>query len=205
MSIHQERSQQIVRTIARIKDVLSEGADVQSLDEAKQHLVALAAKRELFPESDFPWPTEEEKDRTYGVHIEEDGKFALYVDLVRPGVSNAPHDHGRAWALIASVKGQEKHHLFKRIDDGTVDGHATLERAGELLVEPGRALSMMVGGIHSIEATGAVPAMNLHCYAYGFEHQKGRMEFDTTTDTYTFSTEAAGAVEDLPLHPSVLS
>ncbi len=200
MSVFFERSQEILNTVNDIKMIIDGEPTVAKLNDAKERLMTLAARQDLFPESDFPWPTNDNKEKTYCVYKGEDGEYALYVDMVWPGVSNTPHDHGRSWAIVAAVHGHEKHHLYRRVDDGNREGFASLESVGELVVEVGKAVSMMIGGIHSIEAIGTKPVMNLHCYRYAFEAQHGRNEFDIEHGTYSHSIAAAGVIEDMPLH-----
>ena len=205
MSIHQERSRQIVETIAGIKKILAGGTEIEHLNEAKALLMDLAARSDLFPHADFSDAEASQADRTYRLYEEDGGEFALYLAIVSKGVTNTPHDHGNSWAIIAAVDGLERHHLYKRIDDGQTDGIGQLEYAGDLMVEQGTALSMLIGGIHSIEGVSEEPNRNLHLYGHGFEHQAGRREFDLDNGTYVHSYDAAGTIEDFPLHPAALS
>ncbi len=205
MSIHEQRSRQIVETIAKIKTVLADGTGIENLNKAKSLLMDLAGRGELFPKSDFQNPAGTGEDCTFRLYEEPGGEFALYLAIVSKGVTNTPHDHGNSWAVIAAVDGQERHHLYNRVDDGKTDGKGELEYAGALMVEPGSALSMLVGGIHSIEGVSEEPNRNLHLYGHGFEHQDGRREYDLDKGTYVHSYDAAGTIEDLPIHPAALS
>ena len=202
MSVSEARSAAICETMAQVKKTIGD-AEVEDLLRAKEYIIELAQKKELFPVSDVPRATVEEKDRTFCLYKEDDGRFAMYVNVIWPGVDTVPHDHGNSWAIVAAIEGQEKHEFYRRLDDGSADGHAEIEQAGEIIVEPGAAATMQVGGIHSIEAVGTEPSMLLHCYGYAFEVQTGRKEFDVANNTYSYSCDAAGMIEDLPLHPDV--
>ena len=205
MSIHETRSRQIVATIAGIKAVLACGADIENLNKAKALLMELSDRIELFPHADFPIPDAEQGYRVFRLHQDDGGEFALYLVTVCKGATDAPHNHGNSWAIVSAVDGKEHHHLYKRIDDGKTPGASHLEQAGDLIVERGTALSMLVDGIHSMEGAGDEPCRHLHLYGYGFEYQKGRKEFNLEQGTYVHSHDDVGFIEDFPLHPAAQS
>jgi predicted metal-dependent enzyme (double-stranded beta helix superfamily) len=200
MSIHEIRSGQIVTTIADIKAILNSGTDIEHLEKAKVKLMDLATRGDLFPHVDFPHSETGQLNRNYRLYEDDSGEFALYLAIVSKGFINGPHDHGNSWALIAAIEGQERQHLYRRIDDGKTTGAAQLEYAGEFMVEQHSALSMPVGGIHSIEGISEEPSRNLHLYGYGYEIQKDRKEFNLDLGTYAHSYNEAGVLEDFPLH-----
>ena len=115
-----------------------------------------------------------------------------------------PHDHGSSWAIVTGVEGRETHRLYKRVDGNKGPGTATLEKVGELTISDGESISMLVGGIHAIEAVGEERSMMLHCYGKGFDHQTDRLEFDETSGTCAHSVDAAGVIQSFPLHPDAL-
>ena len=51
---------------------------------------------------------------SYLLHEAPDGGYALYVNSGAPHQYYAPHDHGTAWAIIAGVRGRERHQLYLR-------------------------------------------------------------------------------------------
>jgi predicted metal-dependent enzyme (double-stranded beta helix superfamily) len=189
----------------KIKEVLKEGATVETLNHAKGILGELAARRELFPETDFPWPSAEENNHMYCVYRCADGNLALYIDVLLHGVSNAPHNHGDSWAIVSGIHGQEKHLLYKRIDGGNGPGPAELEVAGEITLAQGDGVSMLDGGIHSVGTVGSESVMMLHCYGKAFEDQAARLEFDLTKGTCAYGTDATGVIFEHPLHAAALS
>ena len=205
MSLHETRSQYIVDTMNQVKSLLADGVTVETLNQAKAALEELAGNRSLFPESDFPWPTGDEEDNCFCLHRDADGRYALYIDLINKGVSTVPHDHGDSWAIVTCIEGQEKHRLYKRIDENTGPGPAELEQAGEITISPGESVSLLVGGIHAIEAVGSDRSMMLHCYGLEFEQQTSRLEYDEASGSCGHSIDAAGVIRDFPLHPSVMN
>ena len=201
MSVYKERSQKVISTMEKIHKIVGDTATIENLNEAKSVLNALALQRELFPASDFPWPSEGENNHMYCIFRSGEEKFALYVDVLLKGESNTPHDHGDSWAIVAGIEGQEKHDLYTRIDNNTGPGNASLELSASVTIDAGEAVSMLQGGIHSVEAIGTGPVLMLHCYGKAYEDQLSRLEFDLGTGKSAYGTTATGAISDLPLHP----
>ena len=203
MNDYLKRSMLIIETIRNIKQSIANGATISALNNAKKHLLILAEQKHLFPESEFPWPTEKENNVMYCIYDGADKDLALYIDLLRQGVNNAPHNHGDSWAIVAGIHGQEIHHLYKRIDKSTGPGHALLEPAGEITIGAGESISLLQGGIHAITAADTAPVMMLHCYSRVFEHQEARLEFNLTNNTCAYGTGETGLIIDVPLHSEV--
>ena len=200
MDVHAKRSREIVSTMNKVMDALQDRVDVPALEQAKIHLKTLCAQRELFPESDFPWPTSAEDGRSYCVYMGAERTFALYVDLLPHGVGTVPHDHGDSWAIVTSIQGCEKHNFYKRVDGGDGPGPATLEHAGSVTISDGESVSMLAEGIHALEAVDPEPVMILHCYGKAFDKQAARLEYDVDAGTCAYGTDAVGEIEDMPLH-----
>jgi predicted metal-dependent enzyme (double-stranded beta helix superfamily) len=97
---------------------------------------------------------------------QEDGDgMGLYLTIALPGKEAAPHDHG-IWCVNAAVSGQEVHRFYRRTDDASRDGYATVEEVGEVTVAPGRGMAMADHAIHATEVIGDVPAVVLALYGY---------------------------------------
>ena len=176
MDTYDERSKAIIETIGRIKTATERRAGVEELNVAKSYLIELASKRYLFPADEFPMPTNGQNERTVCVYSEPDGRYAMYVNLVNHGAESIPHDHGKSWAIIAGIEGYEKHTFYECISSDSASGTAEIEKKAEIIVEPEMAVTMLAGGIHSIEATNPDSSMFLHCYGYAFHAQDGRRE-----------------------------
>lgn len=204
MNVYATRSRLIVETMEKVKALTKNGADIEALEHVKAILNELALQRDLFPNSEFPWPTDAEGNNCWCLYKDADGKFALYIDLINKGQGTVPHDHGDSWAVVTAVEGLEKHYLFKRVDGDVGPGEARLDRAGEITISPGQSVSLLVGGIHAIEAVDANRSMMLHCYGQGFDLQTNRLEYDQDSNTCGYSIDAAGTIYDYPLHDSVI-
>ena len=203
MTTHERRSRAILETINSIKSATKDSVDIDSLVAAKAHVIALASQRELFPDDEFPMPTGDLDERTVCIYSEPDGQYAMYVNLVAHGANSTPHDHGNSWAIISGIEGYEKQSFYECTSSDPANKTAELDKKADIIVKPDMAVTMLVGGIHSVEGVNPEPSMFLHCYGRTFETQEGRREFDTDTNTYTHSMDAVAQMEYMPLHPSV--
>ncbi len=192
MSIAHERRQAIKETAEKILSIIGDAPSVTRMEHAKPHLMALAARNDLFPAADFPAPESGATDRTYLIYDNEKGA-ALYAISAIPGMTYRPHDHGGSWALIAAVQGQEKHYLYQA--DPAAPAKPVLKDT--LTCEPGTAVSLLPAGIHAIEGVGTEPLLHLHFYGTRFEDQGDRTEYDLANGkTDVFRMEAFGFIED---------
>jgi len=140
-----------------------EGVTPSALHAIKLKLVALGKRSEIFPPADFAMP--EAEGRSHILEVEDNDGLGLYLTIGLPGKEAAPHDHG-IWCVNAAIYGQERHVLWRRTDDGSKPGHATIEKIGEVMVEPGNGFAMADHDIHSTEVVGDQPAIGLALYGY---------------------------------------
>ena len=111
-----------------------EGLTPSALHAAKLKLVALAGKTELFPLGQFEMPVAQ--GRTHPLLVEDNDGHGLYLTINMPGKEAAPHDHG-IWCVNAAIhSGRERHVFYRRTDDGSVAGTASVVKVGEVMVEP---------------------------------------------------------------------
>ena len=144
----------------------NEGSTPSALHALKLKLEALAAKTELFPESDFPMPVAEARFHT--LMVEPNDGLALHVVIGKAGKISNPHSHS-IWCINASISGRERHIMWRRTDDGSVPGHGTIKRLGEVIMERGHGVALADHDIHSQETLGDEPSVILALYAHGFE------------------------------------
>ena len=175
MNTKQHRLSAIELMVVKAKSHLADGVNIQSLNLAKDELLALCSQRHLFPRSDFPVPDENQIEWFYLVYEDEQGEYALYINSALPCQTYRPHNHGGSWAIIAAVEGEEKHGLYRALNDDSV------ELVNEIVVKPGTAVSMLEDGIHSIAAQGDEPLLHLHFYGTSFPKQGQRIEYDLDT------------------------
>jgi predicted metal-dependent enzyme (double-stranded beta helix superfamily) len=140
-----------------------EGLTPSALHAIKLKLVALAAKTELFPLGEFEMPVAQ--GRNHPLLVEDNDGHGLYLTINMPGKEAAPHDHG-IWCVNASISGRERHVFYRRTDDGSVAGGASVVKVGEVMVEPGNGMAMADHDIHSTEVVGDEPAIGLALYGY---------------------------------------
>ena len=176
------RDYSIKAMVSRTRAHLANGVCVNTIELAKQELMSLCSMPELFPRTEFPVPSEVRGERFFLVHEDSDQMFALYVNSALPGQSYPPHNHGNSWAIIAAIEGREYHGLYRQSSEQTV------ELIEEIIVQPGTAISMLQGGIHSIRAIGQAPLLHLHYYGFSLQSQGQRIQFDINSSTADFLT-----------------
>jgi predicted metal-dependent enzyme (double-stranded beta helix superfamily) len=143
--------------------VAGEGPTPSALHAIKLKLVALASKADLFPLADFAMPVAQ--GRNHPLLVEDNDGFGLYLTIAMPGKEAAPHDHG-IWCVGAAISGRERHDYWRRTDDGAKSGRATVEKVGEVIIEPGRGMAMADHDIHATTVLGKEPAVGLSLYGY---------------------------------------
>ena len=175
MEINQQRRQAVRTFVKSAKSALARGVTIDSLNQVKQSLLELCTQKHLFPRAEFPVPAPPQTERTFLIHLDTDESHALYVNSGARGQNYRPHDHGESWAIVAAVSGRELHRLYQVEEDDQ------LHQTGSLTVEPGTAVSMLPGGIHSIHAESDEPLLHLHFYGLSMQRQSIRTEYDTKT------------------------
>jgi predicted metal-dependent enzyme (double-stranded beta helix superfamily) len=142
----------------------AEGAGPAPLEKLKTLLGRLADRGEaLFPRRGFAMP--DAHGRNHLLALEDGDGMGLYLTIALPGKEAAPHDHG-IWCVNAAVSGQEKHTFYRRTDDASRDGYATVEEIGSITVAPGQGMAMGDHAIHATEVIGSAPAIGLALYGY---------------------------------------
>lgn len=181
-----DRAAAVGALIGKVKAIVAaDGVTRDSLERIEAELMGLAAQEHLFPFADFPPPPPgETSGRRYLLHSEPDDTFALYMNALNPGNDTKPHDH-TTWAVVVAVSGQELNRRYERTDDGSVEGRATLRETGQVMVEPGRGITLMPDDIHSIHTGGTEPTRHLHLYGLALERLDGRLGFDPEAGTVT--------------------
>jgi len=178
------RTAAVAATMDRIKAIEREqGVSRPALDAIMAEMLTLAEHEALFPQAEFPpLPAGEKGSRRYLLQEDPDGRFALYMLALNPGNSTKPHDH-TTWAVVTAVEGQELNRVYRRNDDASVPGKASLELAREVMVEPGRGIALMPEDIHSIHTFGDKPTRHLHVYGLALEKLDARQGFDPDEGT----------------------
>ena len=183
-AISAARTAAVAAAMDRVKAIEhSQGVTRPALEAIKAEMLGLAEQEHLFPAAEFPPPPAGEKgSKRYLLQEDPDGRFALYMLALNPGNSTKPHDH-TTWAVVVGVEGQELNKVYRRIDDGTQEGHARLEPVREVMVEPGTGIALMPEDIHSIHTAGSASTRHLHVYGLALERLDNRQGFDLETNT----------------------
>ena len=164
MMVADKRKRASAKLMADVHAIVAkEGPTPSALHAIKLKLVALANKAELFPLADFEMPVAQ--GRNHPLLVEDKDGFGLYLTIAMPGKEAAPHDHG-IWCVSAAVSGRERHDYYRRTDDGAKPGKATVEKVGEVIIEPGRGTAMADHDIHATTVLGDEPAVGLSLYGY---------------------------------------
>jgi predicted metal-dependent enzyme (double-stranded beta helix superfamily) len=144
--------------------VEAEGTGDAALEKIKHLLVGLADHgAAMFPRGDFAMPVAQ--GRNHVLALEDGDGMGLYLTIALPGKEAAPHDHG-IWCVNAALSGREVHTYYRRTDDRSRDGYATVEQIGEVTVAPGQGMAMGDHAIHATIVAGDEPAVGLALYGY---------------------------------------
>jgi predicted metal-dependent enzyme (double-stranded beta helix superfamily) len=184
-AISKERRQQVQAALSDIQHLLGDDPVTrEGLAAVTARLEQLAQRQELFPVSDFPPPAPGQgvgASTRYRLNPDDaPGVPALYLNSINPGKTTLPHNH-TTWAAIVALSGQELNRVYRRSDDGSQEGRATLEQVREVVVQPGQSVSFLADDIHSIHVTGDTPTLHFHLYGQPLETLSGRIGIDLAT------------------------
>lgn len=190
----QARQTAVSQTVAQIRQIeVDHGVTRGGLEQIKQALMALAARRELFPVDDFPSIAPEGKrgNALYRLNEDEDHRFALYAQLCQGGTTTPAHDH-TTWAVIVGVEGQEFNQLYERDTKGGV------RETGRQVVEQGSGIAFMPEDLHSIHIESDSLVLNFHMYGLALEQLHGRRFFKESTNEWLHFPASSG-IRELPV------
>jgi hypothetical protein len=84
------------------------------------------------------------------LHHDPDTGIYIYAHGTNEGDRvGKPHDHGASWAVYGQATGLTEMTEWRRVDDGSRDGHAEIEPGRKFPLEPGSAALFDTGTIHS--------------------------------------------------------
>ncbi|WP_414551747.1 cupin [Anabaena sp. CCY 0017] len=103
--------------------------------------------------------------------------FPLTVQTVAwlPGKVSPIHNHA-TWGVVALISGEEKNTIWRRTDQ-----NGSIEKAGDIILNPGEIIGFMPDAIHHVEALGDEPTISFNLY--GETNYQQRFEFDPVTGT----------------------
>ena len=99
---------------------------VECMKKAKPVMERLIGQPD-FRERTRDWPVTPRQNLLF--YEDPDYGFALNGVVHRPGGGFTPHDHAHAWTLYGIIEGSETMDRYERVDDGSRQGYAKIERA----------------------------------------------------------------------------
>ncbi|TVP64498.1 MAG: cupin [Nodularia sp. (in: Bacteria)] len=103
--------------------------------------------------------------------------FPLTVQTVAwlPGKVSPIHNHA-TWGVVALISGEEKNTIWRRTNN-----NGSIEKSGNIILNPGEIMGLMPDAIHHVEALGDEPTISFNLY--GETNYQQRFEFDPITGT----------------------
>ncbi|MGT2451995.1 cysteine dioxygenase [Cupriavidus basilensis] len=181
MTTQSQRNAAIATTLAEVRALTAQrDIDRATLAQVASVLQNLASRKDLFSFADFPPPSDGTTTSTR-YRLSEEGQLpALYLNSIVPGKKTIPHNHD-TWAVIVAVQGDELNRVYRRTDDGSNPGQASIELERELVVRPGTPISFLPQDIHSIHVVGDAPTLHFHLYGRPLETLTGRIGIEPET------------------------
>ena len=102
----------------------------------------------------------------YALYRAEDGSLCLFSLVIPAGAETPIHDH-LAWGLIGVYRGRQSETVYRRLDDGSDDGRATLAVARQQTVKRGEFYTLLppLDDIHYVKTVSRGPSVSIHLLA----------------------------------------
>jgi predicted metal-dependent enzyme (double-stranded beta helix superfamily) len=102
----------------------------------------------------------------YALYRAENGSLCLFSLVIPPGSRTPVHDH-LAWGLVGVYRGQQDETIYRRVDDGAVEGHARLEIQQRQRLAAGEFYPLLPpqDDIHYVQTVSATPSISIHLLA----------------------------------------
>ena len=138
------------RYIAEVRAVWGDGKDPQ----LPCKVAALMEKLFASTSADDSWMAEIIRDGKPSRELYRDAEhgFLQMGHVHKPGHNNTPHDHGPCWVVYGAFSGLTEITKYKRTDDGSQPGKATITKDELHPLTPGAVKPYLPGEIHSTHA-----------------------------------------------------
>ncbi len=164
--------------------VMEAPGGVQDREEAVRRLEPLLARALRGP----GW-TEQRYRRTvdggrpgYVYYRNRDDSLLIYGVLFRRGHPTPVHDHV-TWGLIGVQSGRQRTIRYRRLDDGSVAGHCSVEVVADEVLTRGAVYPLLPPhDIHRIEVLEPEEALSVHVLGADLRRQRRRI-FDVESGT----------------------
>lgn len=102
----------------------------------------------------------------YALYRAEDGSLTLFSLVIPAGAETPVHDH-LAWGLIGVYRGRQDETVYRRLDEGRIEGEAQLEVARRQTMETGEFYALLPprDDIHFVRTVSDVPSVSIHLLA----------------------------------------
>jgi hypothetical protein len=143
-------SNSLERYIAAVRSIWGDGKNPQ----LPFNVAALMKRLFASTSPDDPWMAEliREGKPSRELWRDPDHGFIQMGHIHNQGHGNKPHDHGPCWVVYGSYQGITEITKYRRTDDGSQPGVATLEAERLDRLTPGVVQPYLPGDIHSTHA-----------------------------------------------------
>ena len=102
----------------------------------------------------------------YALYRAENGSLCLFSLVIPVGAETPVHDH-LAWGLVGVYRGGQSETIYRRMDDGRDESHATLEVARRQTIAQGEFYALLppLDDIHMVKTVSAEPSVSIHLLA----------------------------------------
>ena len=177
----QQAGNTLNRYIAEIRSIWGDGNDPQL------PFKVAALMENLFTSTgpEDPWMAEliREGKPSRELWRDPDCGFIQMGHVHKQGHGNRPHDHGPCWVVYGAYSGVTEITKYRRIDDGSQPGAATLEKERLDRLSPGVVKPYLRGDIHSTNAVQG-PSVVFRFLSYDLEKiERNRYNIEKGTVT----------------------
>ena len=139
--------------IDAMRTLHEEVADVEERWEKARPYLGKLLEDEALIEHSRTWPSRNDPARGHYENLlfyeDPDYGFVINALIKEAGESTPIHDHGEVWTLYGVLRGGETVRRYRRTDDDSDPGRATLERADTHDVTPGFIDFVPPGEVHA--------------------------------------------------------
>ncbi|MDZ8189821.1 MAG: cysteine dioxygenase family protein [Nostoc sp. ChiSLP02] len=155
--------------VAITKEISSSTTDdrKQTLNALVPHFSALLKKQDWLPQ-EFAQPNLNsvlgEGIGQWLLYRSQDRSLSIFSLVISPNSITTIHDH-LSWGLVGLYKGRQEQTLYRRVDNGELEGRAQLQSIGVYKVKVGDIYRLLPpdADIHSVKATTVFsPAISIH-------------------------------------------
>lgn len=99
----------------------------------------------------------------YALYRADAGSLCLFSLVIPSGATTPIHDH-LAWGLVGVYRGRQSETVYRRVDDGSVEGRAVLDVDTRLSAGPGEFYTLLPpeGDIHEVTTVSEEPSISIH-------------------------------------------